>query len=248
MYQSSSPGAHLAKRSSLLAHMNRPRGRIRPSSTMSESCSPCPFIFICSRGPFEIRRRAHCFALSPGCESSHPRQWVCAIGSLGDIYVPIVLVLLAEYQPSTTPGGTAYSRLRRSCQAILALSLDTRRATVYPSRPFMSAGSHLLNEGPAGDNWNCHIQQRPVRRWGYRYWFYPTGMLLSRGTFRWVVHSQVQERGTGERHVFLGGAMHLVQSHRDTLGILRLFCVYIGILISQNPISHVVLHSGDIYH
>lgn len=42
--------------------------------------------------------------------------------------------------------------------------------------------------------------------------------------------------------------MHLVQSHRDTLGILRLFCVYIGILISQNPISHVVLHSGDMYH
>jgi len=61
---SSSLGVHPAKRSSSLAHMNRPLGRIRPSSSMSECCFPCPSLFLFVMGhAFEIRvrGRAHCF-------------------------------------------------------------------------------------------------------------------------------------------------------------------------------------------
>ena len=90
---------------------------------------------------------AHCFAFPSGCESSHHRRRVCAIGSLGDIYIPIVLVLLAGYQPFynllVVPHIPAF---RRPYQAILVLSLNTRNATIHRSRPFIFTGAHLFSE------------------------------------------------------------------------------------------------------
>lgn len=127
---------------------------------------------------------------------------------------------------STTTGGTAYSRLRGPYQAVLVHSLDTRNATIYRSRPFMSAGTHLLQPGPCwGQLGLSHTTwAREVMGDGYTVIGFSQSGCCSPGVHfvGWFV-SQVKERGTGGRRLFLGGAMYFVQSHRRTLGILRLF-------------------------
>jgi len=103
---SSSPGVHPVKKSLSLAHMNRPRGRIRLSSSMSKcSLLSTLFLLLFSFGD-PVRRRAHCFRFPSNCEKLHCGERMCAMvtpmspsSSWGSDVPPFPVVPI--YEPST---------------------------------------------------------------------------------------------------------------------------------------------------
>ena len=113
----------------------------------------------------------------------------------------------------------------------------------------MSAGTHLLHRGPCRGQLELSHTTEPRQVMGVLLSDLPNRNVTLRGTFPRVVRFPSQGAGKGGVAIYNLEELRTLYS-RTGASLRSSACsiVYIGILVSQNPISHVVLHSGDMYH